>query len=92
MLNENRYDEMCQILLDLQKRYCPVVKTQAENDPVLKYLQILLDGDQLTKVRACGAIRLRENHEQEEQINGFQPSITDWHARMILVTVGVMVT
>ena len=89
-MNENKYDEMCSILLSLQ-RYCPVVKTTqhvaGEDTDVLQYYPILFDGDQVTASRARGAIRLRENHSTDEQINGFQPVIADWHARMNLVGV-----
>ena len=54
---------------------------------VLQYYPILLDDDQLTIARARGAICLRENHSTDEQINGFQPAIADWHACMNLVEV-----
>ena len=47
----------------------------------------MFDGDQLTTSRAHGAIHLRENHSVTEQINGFQPIVADWHARLTLVTV-----
>ena len=92
LLNENHYDEMCAILLDLQSHYCPVIKCPDHNSSeteVQKYFQLLFDGDQLTKVRTCGAIRLRETHSPDEQINAFVPVITDWHARMTLVTVSL---
>ena len=85
MLNENKYDEMCQILINLQKRYCPTINV-TESDIMTRF-QILLDGDQLTVARARGAIRLRETHLPEERIDGFLPVITDWHARMTLVAV-----
>lgn len=85
LLNENKYDEMCQILINLQKHYCPTVaSTDGSN---LKRFQIMLHGDQLTMSRARGSVRLRETHSPEERINGFLPVITDWHARMILVMV-----
>ena len=88
LLNENKYDEMCAILLSLQ-RYCPAVKAIDDDTSteVCHHYPILFDGDQLTVARARGAIRLRENHCNDEQINGFQPVVADWHARMNLVGV-----
>ena len=99
LLNENKLDEMCTILLELQQRYCPAVKTLEIVDngdgttsecESLKHYQILFDGDQLTIARARGAIRLRENHAPDEQINSFQPAITDWHSQMTLVSVSIV--
>ena len=88
LLNENKYDEMCEILLNLQKLYCPTITSPAdESGSDHRRFQILLDGDQLTASRARGSIRLRETHEPNERIDGFLPCITDWHSRMTLVAV-----
>ena len=57
-----------------------------ESDHLRRY-QLLFGGDQVTTVRARSSIRLRETHAPNEQLDGFLPVVTDWHARMTLVAV-----
>jgi len=53
-----------------------------------KLMQILLFGDQLTVARARGASTLREPQKKcLDRLEGFVPTIADWHARMCLVQV-----
>jgi len=48
----------------------------------------LLFGDQLTLARVRGAAVLRSSHIFEpNQLGGFVPVVSDWHARLCLVTV-----
>ena len=45
----------------------------------------LFGGDQLTVARARGAISIRSSHDEpEEQLNGLEPVLEDWHSRMTL--------
>ena len=52
--------------------------------------QQLFFGDQLTIARARGAAVLREPQKKRlERLEGFVPTIADWHARMCLLQVCV---
>ena len=64
---------MCAILLNLQERYCPAVKSVQDGESVSSYYSVLFEGDQLMAVRARGAVRLRESHSGDEKIQGLQP-------------------
>lgn len=53
-----------------------------------KLMQILFFGDQLTVARARGASTLREPQKMcLNRLEGFVPTIADWHARMCLLQV-----
>ena len=53
-----------------------------------KLMQILFFGDQLTVARARGASTLREPQMKcLDRLEGFVPTIADWHARMCLLQV-----
>ena len=55
-----------------------------------KIFQLLFFGDQLTVARACGAATLREPQKKRlDRLDGFVPSIADWHARMCLLQVSL---
>ena len=94
--NENKLDEMCDILSELQT-YCPLISvpsviklpngnTLASDD--VKYHEILFGGDQLTRARAVGAIQLRAGHnEPTHKLIGLLPAIEDWHTRQTLLKV-----
>ena len=57
--NENKLDEMCDILSELQT-YCPLISVPSviklPNGNTLVSDEILFAGDQLTRARAVGAI------------------------------------
>ena len=64
--NENKLDEMC-LIMDHLQQYCPfysmpdvIQLPDGQNIPTnkVKAWEILLGGDQLTRARAVGAIRL----------------------------------
>ena len=94
--NENKLDELCDILSELQT-YCPLISvpsviklpngnTLASDD--VKYHEILFGGDQLTRARAVGAIQLRAGHDEPtHKLIGLVPVIEDWHTRQTLLKV-----
>ena len=96
MRNENKLDQMCPILDDLQK-YCPSHITESEIDlpdgssikhRQVKMYEIGFGSDQWTCERIRGAQGLRRNHDcTDHKLNGFVPFVEDWHARLTLVTV-----
>ena len=97
MRNENKVDEMVTILDELHK-YVPTtrnvmevlvpIETESDIIEVDNFHQILLSGDQLTVVRSCSAQALRQNSENgRTQLQGFEPTIEDWHAKMCFMEV-----
>ena len=53
-----------------------------------KLIQVLFFGDQLTVARARGAAVLREPQKSKlDKLEGFVPSIVDWHTRMCFLQV-----
>ena len=80
--NENKLDQMCLILDDLQK-YCPIhaaeVDVKLPDGTKLKHrrvkvYEIGIGGDQLTCERIRGAQGLRRNHDStDHQLKGFVP-------------------
>ena len=53
-----------------------------------KTFTLLFGGDQLTVARARRAAALRSNHETVcDRLEGLQPVIEDWHARLTLMKV-----
>ena len=96
MRNENKLDDMCLILDELQK-YCPsnisLQEIQLPDGSIYEYRQVKLyeiglGGDQLTCARIRGAQGLRMNHDcTDHQLKGFVPIAEDWYTRLTLVTV-----
>ena len=95
--NENKLNEMAQILLALNK-YVPVNYTEEKVDingtlhvqPATELSPRLLFGDQLTSARVRGATALRCFHKTSlDRLEGFTPATSDWHARLCLVTVSL---
>ena len=96
LLNENKLDEMSQILT----KYMELVPTlPAEGHHVLpnrsvidfddtRFFSILFGGDQLTVARIRGAQSLRDTHDKAiHRLEGVLPVIEDWHTRMTLLKV-----
>jgi L1 cell adhesion molecule like protein len=94
--NENKIDEMCDIMEDLHK-YVPSLPI---NEQIVlpngeKYelcdtdlWQIVFGGDQLTVVRARAAASIRDDHNtSKDKLNGLIPVIEDGHARVTLLKV-----
>ena len=68
-------------ILDALNAYVP-----AEN-PELQ-IPIIVFGDQLTAARIRSAAILRSSHlTAETKLEGFVEAVSDWHARLCLVTV-----
>ena len=97
LYNENKLNEMTQILLGLNK-YVPVYDTETSIEIDGKmYTQSatelsprLLFGDQLTSARVRGAAALRSFHKTSlDCLEGHIPVTSDWHARLCLVTVSL---
>ena len=94
--NENKLDEMCNIMTELHK-YVPDKPCQLNfelpdgeiyttSDNALH--PILCGGDQLTACRCRGAQSLRCSHESAvDRLEGLVPVVEDWHARLTLVKV-----
>ena len=93
--NENKLKEMGEILLALNP-YVPVQDhVPVDNDDTsigTKLYPRLLYGDQLTVVRIQGAAALRSWHKTPlTRLEGYVPVTSDWHARLCLVTVSVVI-
>ena len=80
--NENKNDEMTAILEDLQK-YVP-------QDSTKKPITIGFGGDQLTaeRIRQCQLLR-KHSFKTHDQLDGFTPFASDWHAEANLLQVHV---
>ena len=97
-LNETKYDDMVLIMEHLQN-YVPLVSTEERvpcRDPqevtvhVDNFHYTLFGGDQLTVARARGSQRVRSNSERpRDRLEGLQPVCEDWHAKSVLLEVGV---
>ena len=87
--NENKLKEMGEILLALNP-YVPV-----DNDDTsigTKLYPRLLYGGQLTVVWIQGAAALQSWHKTPlTRLEGYVPVTSDWHARLCLVTVSVVI-
>ena len=100
LLNENKIDHMCKILDELQK-YVPVKTVREDitlpNGDVYtseqeSFFEIFLGGDQLTTTRARSAIAIRCTHDSnKEKLRGIIPVIEDWHARMTIENIILLV-
>ena len=98
MKNENKLDEMVDILDDLQ-RYAPsTLKTRDVPVPntnevrslkEIAFHRLLFGGDQLTAKRARVGIRIRNNSTNSaDRLEGLLPVAEDWHAKVVLLEVG----
>ena len=96
LLNENKIDEMCQIM-DILHKYVPRFNTKEtillpngeeysfDTDNLFK---ILVGGDQLTVTRARSSIGIRRTHTTNtEKLHGLIPVVEDWHTRLTLMQV-----
>eukprot|EP00731_Ephydatia_muelleri_P026207 Em0018g307a len=89
--NENKLDEMVEIMDELQK-YIPSKTTvqvfddgngDVERMEIHHLSPIVLGGDQLTTARAIGSQRMRKNsHETTRRLVGFIPVTEDWHTKV----------
>ena len=92
---------MISILEELHK-YVPVVTSTFQSHVLIegevdectitndKFHRLLFGGDQPTAARARGAQRVRSNSERPlDKLEGFEPICKDWHAKGVLLRVGV---
>ncbi len=57
-----------------------------------QFFSILFGGDQLTVARARGTAALRASHDGlVDRLEGIMPVVEDWHARLTLMKVYLMV-
>lgn len=71
-------------ILDALNVYVPVKQMNNFEAQVPR----IVFGDQLTVARIRGAAILRSSHlAMESKLEGFVPAVSDWHARLCLVTV-----
>ena len=96
MKNENKIDEMVDILTDLQyipmTTYTKTVDVPGTGDTELIKLDslhhLLIGGDQLTAERIRGAQSLRKNSTHAAgHLEGFVPVSEDWHAKVCFLQV-----
>lgn len=96
--NENIIEDMASIMESLQNYVPHVRKTTSVPVPGKSgeyeqvhhdfFQHILFGGDQLTKVRAEGAQRMRSNSPEDiDKLIGLVPVIEDWHAKQCLAGV-----
>lgn len=91
---------MAKILEELHKSYVP---TQPSEGSIIlpsghtkaidntRFFKILFGGDQLTVARARGTAALRATHDRPvDKLDGIIPVIEDWHARMTLMKVTLL--
>jgi len=99
MKNENKLDEMVSIL-DALHEYVPTsissmeLYTEGQEEPdvieVDNFHHILFGGDQVTVVRALSGQAVRANSEnQRKRLQGFVPTIEDWHTKMCFMEVRI---
>lgn len=83
--NENKLDEMVDILSELQ-RFVPTAEGGSDGKTPIH--QVLFGGDQLTAKRARSAIRIRANSVTDaDRLQGFIPVSEDWHTKVIFLEV-----
>ena len=96
--DENKMDEMVDILQDLQ-RYTPSVSTEVHvpNTSEGKALRevafhrLLLGGNQLTAKRARAGVCIRNNSTNgEDRFEGLLPIAEDWQAKAVLLEVSCL--
>lgn len=100
LLNENKLDEMAQII-DHHMKLVPTKVAAGEyilpNRSTLEYddtrfFKILFGGDYLTAVRMRGAQSLRATEVKAvDRLDGVIPVVEDWHTRMTLVKVYLLI-
>ena len=96
MKNENKLDEMVDILSTIQ-RYVPmkecvstveIPETGPADVKMESMHKVLLGGDQLTAERARGAQRIRQNPQHAAgRLEGIIPVAADWHAKVCFMEV-----
>ena len=97
MLNENKGDDMIEILKHLHQ-YIPQEEIEKEiyiphmniyrKKPVVYQHKLLLGGDQLTVARVRGAQTAMSNGTSPNiKLEGFIPTIQDWHTQVVLIEV-----
>jgi len=83
--NEANINEMAEIL-DALNVYVPVKVFPGSAE--IQEVPRIIYGDQLTVARIRGAVTLRSSDlRKEQQLKGFVEVVSDWHARLCLVTV-----
>ena len=98
--DENKLKEMVQILGHLHQ-YVPQLEFEeqtfvSETDEKLTVCKaathnIMLGGDQLSKVRATSAIKIKANAEKpSKRLEGFIPTVEDWYAKLTLMEVSLL--
>ena len=88
--NENKNEEMLDILQYLHDKYVPVSRnTSATGEETVKVLEkLFFGGDQLTEERARNSTDARSDGDNEyERLEGLIPKVEDWHAIRILYQV-----
>lgn len=98
--NETKYEDMISILQHVQG-YVPARLVNREltlpDQETMQYSEqhhavTLIGGDQLTVARARGAQKIRSNSlKSEDRLDGLLPVAEDWHAKMCLLQVIVMI-
>ena len=96
LLNENKLDEMCEIMDRLQE-YVPkasyLTTTTLPSGETYTYkksdmYEIILGGDQLTCARARESAAIRcSHHNDKDRLKGIMPVAEDWHTRQTLLKV-----
>ena len=96
MKNENKTDEMVDILDDLHK-YVPSERSTQEfliapgkvfSLQLDHFSHMLLGGDQLIVARIRGAQRIRRNsYNGRDRVEGLVPVVEDWHAKVCFLKV-----
>ena len=86
--NENKTEEMVEILEELHKQYVPISGSTKDTKSVKIVEKVLFGGDQLTEERARNATDGRSDGDSEyERLEGLIPKVEDWHAKRILYQV-----
>ena len=95
--NENKLDEMVDILQHLQKYAPSTSHTREVSVPTtnevrsltkIAFHRLLFGGDQLTAKRARGGVRIRNNSTNSaDRLEGLLPVAEDWHAKVIFLEV-----
>ena len=85
--NENKTDDMIDILTELHDQYLPAV--QHRNAPGTTILdRCFFGGDQLTDERARNSILARSDGDHMyEQLKGFIPKVENWHCGRLIYQV-----
>ena len=87
--NENKNEDMLDILQELHDQYVPASKNRKDGEEVVKLLeQIFFGGDQLTDERGRHAAAARSDGDDPfERLEGLLMKIEDWHGVRILYQV-----